>query len=261
MDIRSGMIVGLEALLRWQHPEFGLVPPDKFIPIAENRGLIGTIGEWVLRAACSQFRRWQKEGLLIVPVAVNVSAVQFRHWGFADLVAKVLDETGLPSHFLELELTESLLLSSGDATFSVLEDLSALGIKLSIDDFGTGYSSLSYLRRFPVTKLKIDRSFINNISTSPGDATITSAIISMAKQLNLRVIAEGVETEEQAAFLRDHDCDEIQGYYFSKPLIAHLVPDKLRVESYGSYNMTLSPEGEVVKISLVDSRPPHRKCS
>ncbi len=246
MDIASGKIVGLEALLRWHQPEFGLVPPDKFIPIAENRGLIGSIGEWVLRAACSQIRQWQAEGLPIVPVAFNVSAVQLRQWGFADLVAKVLDETGVSSHYLELELTESLLLSTGDATFAVLKELSALGIHLSIDDFGTGYSSFSYLRHFPVTKLKIDRSFIHNIATNPGDATITSAIISMAKQLNLRVIAEGVETETQLAFLRDHDCDEIQGYYFSKPLTIDLIPERLRTLSCNSGNI-----GQVSGIGLV----------
>jgi len=243
MDIASGKMVGLEALLRWQHPEFGLVPPDKFIPIAESRGLIGPIGEWVLRAACSQLRQWGVEGLPIVPVAVNVSAVQFRQWGFAELVSKILDETGLPSNYLELELTESLLFSTGDATITVLSDLNALGIKLSIDDFGTGYSSFSYLRKFPISKLKIDRSFINNICTNTGDATITAAIISMAKQLNLRVIAEGVETEAQLAFLRDHDCDEMQGYFFSRPLTADLIREKLRTLPWSpDHGLDNSPE-------------------
>jgi diguanylate cyclase (GGDEF)-like protein/PAS domain S-box-containing protein len=234
MNVASRKIVGLEALLRWRRPELGLIPPDKFIPIAESRGMIGAIGEWVLRAACSQMRQWQTKGFPIVPVAVNVSAVQFRQWDFADLVARVLDETRLPSRYLELELTESALLSIGDATFSVLKYLHALGVTLSIDDFGTGYSSFSYLKRIPVNKLKIDRSFIDNIATDPGDAAITTAIIGMAKQLNLRVIAEGVESETQFTFLRDHDCDEIQGYYFSKPLNADLIPDKLRKLSLGS---------------------------
>ena len=228
MDIASGRITGLEALLRWQHPELGLVPPDKFIRIAENSGLIVPIGEWVLRTACSQARKWQDEGLLAVPVAVNVSAVQFRQADFCELIGRVLSETGLASQYLELELTESLLLSNADTRFSVLQDLRAMGLKLAIDDFGTGYSSLSYLKHFPVSKLKIDRSFIRDVAVNPDDAAITTAIISMAKSLNLKVIAEGVEDEAQMTFLRAHQCDEIQGYYFSKPLAVDKVADKLR---------------------------------
>jgi diguanylate cyclase (GGDEF)-like protein/PAS domain S-box-containing protein len=228
MEIATGRITGLEALLRWQHPELGLVPPDKFIRIAENSGLIMPIGEWVLRTACSQARKWQDEGLLAVPVAVNVSAVQFRQERFCDLIRAVLCETGLDPQYLELELTESLLLSTADMTFSVLKELETLGLRLTIDDFGTGYSSLSYLKQFPVNKLKIDRSFIRDITANPDDAAITTAIISMAKSLNLRVIAEGVENEEQMSFLRAHQCDEIQGYYFSKPLAVDKVADKLR---------------------------------
>ena len=218
MDIGTGKITGLEALLRWQHPELGLVPPDKFIKIAENSGLIMSIGEWVLRTACLQARKWQDEGLPAVPVAVNVSAVQFRHDGFRDLIRRVLHETGIAPGYVELELTESLLLSNADVTFSVLQALKAMGLKLAIDDFGTGYSSLSYLKHFPVSKLKIDRSFVRDVAVNLDDAAITTAIISMAKSLNLKVIAEGVETEEQMSFLRARHCDEIQGYYFSKPL-------------------------------------------
>ncbi len=243
LDIASGRMIGLEALLRWNHPELGLVPPSKFIPIAENRGLISSIGEWVLRAACSQIRQWAAEGLPIVPVAVNVSAVQFRQRGFVELISRVLGEAGVPAKYLELELTESLLLSTGDATFAVLNDLSALGIKLSIDDFGTGYSSFSYLKHFPVSRLKIDQSFIDKVATDPSHAAITTAIISMAKQLNLRVIAEGVETETQFVFLRDHGCDEIQGYYFSQPLTGDRVPDKLRTLSSTSKNSFPVPSG------------------
>jgi diguanylate cyclase (GGDEF)-like protein/PAS domain S-box-containing protein len=228
MDIATGRITGLEALLRWQHPELGLVPPDKFIRIAENSGLIVPIGEWVLRTACSQARKWQDEGLLAVPVAVNVSAVQFRQEGFCELIQRVLHETGLAPQYLELELTESLLLSSADVTFSVLQELKAMGLKLAIDDFGTGYSSLSYLKQFPVSKLKIDRSFIRDVAVNPDDAAITTAIISMAKSLHLKVIAEGVEDEAQMSFLRPLHCDEIQGYYFSKPLTVDKVADKLR---------------------------------
>ena len=228
MNIATGRITGLEALLRWQHPELGLVPPDKFIRIAENSGLIMPIGEWGLRTACRQARKWQDEGLPAVPVAVNVSAVQFRQEGFCEFIKKALRETGLAPQYLELELTESLLLSNEDVTFSVLQELKAMGLKLAIDDFGTGYSSLSYLKHFPVGKLKIDRSFIRDVAVNPDDAAITTAIISMAKSLNLLVIAEGVENEAQMSFLRTHHCDEIQGYYFSKPLTVDAVADRLR---------------------------------
>jgi EAL domain-containing protein (putative c-di-GMP-specific phosphodiesterase class I) len=228
MDVATGTIVGLEALLRWQHPELGAVPPDRFVPIAENSGLILPIGAWVLRAACSQARKWQDEGLCAIPVAVNVSAVQFRQQGFRELISRVLSETGLASQYLELEVTESLLLSNTDMTSSVLRELKRMGLKLAIDDFGKGYSSLSYLKQFPFSKLKIDRSFIRDVPANPEDAAITAAIISMAKSLNLKVIAEGVENEGQMSFLRAHQCDEIQGYYFSKPLAADKAADKLR---------------------------------
>jgi diguanylate cyclase (GGDEF)-like protein/PAS domain S-box-containing protein len=231
MDIATGRITGLEALLRWKHPELGLVPPDKFIRIAENSGLIVPIGEWVLRTACSQARKWQDEGLPAVSVAVNVSAVQFRQEGFRELISRVLLETGLASQYLELELTESLLLSNADVGFPMVQELKKMGLKLAIDDFGTGYSSLSYLRQFPVSKLKIDRSFIRDVATNPDDAAITTAIISMARGLNLKVIAEGVENEQQMSFLRAHHCDEIQGYYFSKPLTVDDVAAKLRTPS------------------------------
>jgi diguanylate cyclase (GGDEF)-like protein len=228
MNIATGKIIGLEALLRWQHPKLGLVPPDKFIRIAENCGLIVPIGEWVLRTACSQARKWQDEGLPAVSVAVNVSAVQFRQEGFCELIRRALSETGLAPQYLELELTESLLLANADVTLSVLQELMAMGLTLAIDDFGTGYSSLSYLKKFPVNKLKIDRSFIRDVATNPDDAAITAAITGMAKSLHLKVIAEGVEDEAQMSFLRAHQCDEIQGYYFSKPLAVDKVADKLR---------------------------------
>ena len=227
MDIRTGKITGLEALLRWQHPELGLVPPDKFIPIAENSGLIKPIGEW-LRTACAQVRKWQDEGLPAVPVAVNVSAVQFRQDDFCELIKTVLRDTGIEAKYLELELTESLLLANADVTFPVLQRLKAMGLALAIDDFGTGYSNFGYLRQFQVSRLKIDRSFIRDVAVSPDDAAITRAIISMARSLHLKVIAEGVETEAQMSFLRAQQCDEIQGYYFSKPLAADQVAGKLR---------------------------------
>ena len=228
MDIATGKIVGLEALLRWQHPELGLVPPDKFIRIAENSGLIVPIGEWVLRTACLQARKWQDEELPAVSVAVNVSAVQFRQEGFCELIRRVLRETGLAPQYLEIELTESLLLANADVTLSVIQELKSIGVTLAIDDFGTGYSSFGYLRQFRVSKLKIDRSFIRDVAVNPDDAAIITAIISMAKSLHLKVIAEGVENEGQMTFLRAHYCDEIQGYYFSQPLAVDKVPDKLR---------------------------------
>ncbi len=228
LDIASGTITGLEALLRWQHSDLGLVPPDKFIRIAENSGLIAPIGEWVLRTACTQARKWQDEGIPAVTVAVNVSAVQFRQENFCELISKVLQETGLAARHLELELTESLLLSSADLTLSLLRKLKATGVMLSIDDFGTGYSSFGYLRQFQVNKLKIDRSFIRDVAVKADDAAITAAIIGLAKNLNLKVIAEGVENEAQMSFLRGHRCDEVQGYYISKPLAVDKVSDKLR---------------------------------
>ena len=228
VDMATGKIIGLEALLRWQHPELGLVPPDKFIRIAENCGLIVPIGEWVLRTACSQARKWQEDGLPPVRVAVNVSAVQFRRQGFSEQVGRMLHETGLGPQYLELELTESLLLANTEVTLSVIEKLKAMGLTLAIDDFGTGYSSFSYLKQFRVSRLKIDRSFIRDVAVNADDGAITAAIISMAKSLKLTVIAEGVEDEAQMTFLRAHQCDEVQGYYFSKPLAVDKVAEKLR---------------------------------
>jgi diguanylate cyclase (GGDEF)-like protein len=234
LEIATGSIIGFEALIRWQHPVLGLIPPDRFIPIAENNGFILQIGEWVLRTACAQARQWWDDGLLPVPVAVNVSAIQFRQENFSALVKNVLFETGLSPEFLELELTESLLMSNEDVMFAVLQELREMGVKLAIDDFGTGYSSLSYLKQFRVNKLKIDRSFIRNIVFDPGDAAITTAIISMANSLNLKVIAEGVEDEAQMSFLRAHGCDEIQGFLFSKPITAAEVVNMLESQSFAA---------------------------
>lgn len=228
IDIATGRITGLEALLRWQHPELGLVPPDKFIRIAENSGLILPIGEWVLKTACSQARKWQEDDLQGVTVAVNVSAIQFRQEGFSGLVRKVLQETALPPEYLELELTESILLANAELMLSVVRELRDMGVTLAIDDFGTGYSNFSYLKRFRINKLKIDRSLIRDVAVNSDDATITTAIIRMAKSLHLKVIGEGVEDEAQMSFLREQQCDEIQGYYFSKPLTVDKVADKLR---------------------------------
>ena len=219
MEIESGAITGFEALIRWQHPELGVIPPERFISVAENNGLILPIGEWVLRTACEQARRWQDDGLPAVPVSVNVSAAQFRQEGFRELIRRVLGETGLAPAYLQLELTESLLLSNAEMTLAVLRELTEMGVRLVIDDFGTGYSSFSYLRHFSAEKLKIDQSFVRDVVTNGDDAAITAAIISMGKSLHIKVIAEGVESEAQMAFLRENGCDEIQGNYFS-----HAVP-------------------------------------
>jgi diguanylate cyclase (GGDEF)-like protein/PAS domain S-box-containing protein len=228
--IETGELAGFEALIRWRHPQLGLVLPDKFIGLAENTGLILPIGEWVLNAACSQARRWVDEGRLKVPVAVNVSAVQFRQMEFCRRISEVLEKNGLPPQYLELELTESLLLTNQDVVLSVLQKLKEIGLHLAIDDFGTGYSSLSYLRQFSVNKLKIDRSFIREVTTNGNGAAITTAIINMAKSLNLTVIAEGVEDESQFEFLRANKCDEIQGYYISKPGTANEIANRFLCE-------------------------------
>jgi diguanylate cyclase (GGDEF)-like protein/PAS domain S-box-containing protein len=231
VDIRTQTITGLEALLRWQHPNLGLVPPSKFIGVAEHSGLIVSIGEWVLRTACSQAKQWQDAGLPAIPIAVNVSAVQFRQQGFPELIRSVLEETGLDPKYLELELTESLLLTNADVMFSILQDLREMGVKLAIDDFGTGYSSLSYLRQFQVNRLKIDRSFVQDVAANPDGAAIATAIIKMAKALNLEVLAEGVETEAQLAFLRAQHCYDIQGFYFSKPVAVAAIVEHLQRSS------------------------------
>jgi diguanylate cyclase (GGDEF)-like protein/PAS domain S-box-containing protein len=228
VDARTGRITGLEALLRWNHPQSGLILPGKFIDVAEGSGLIVPIGEWVLRTACAQARKWQDAGLPAVPIAVNVSAIQFRQQGFHELIRNVLDETGLNPKYLELELTESLLLSNADVMFSMLQELKDMGVMLAIDDFGTGYSSLGYLRQFKVNRLKIARSFIQDVSVDADGAAITTAIINMAKALNLSVLAEGVENEEQLSFLEKQDCYTIQGFYFSRPVSVDKIDAQLR---------------------------------
>jgi len=230
MDMATGRVIGLEALLRWRQPELGLVTPCSFIPVAESCGLIVPIGEWVLRTACAQARKWRDAGLDVQAVAVNVSAVQFRQEGFCTMVKAVLSDTGLEPQCLELELTESSLFSNVDVHFSQFEQLKRMGVNLAIDDFGTGYSSLGYLRQFPATRLKIDRSFIQDVAINPDDAAITAAIIDMAKALSLKVIAEGVETEAQMSFLRAHHCDQIQGYLFSRPLTVENLENTMILE-------------------------------
>ena len=220
IDLASKQMIGAEALIRWQDPELGLVYPTQFVPIAEECGLIVPIGRWVLREVCRQIQAWLDAGLNAVPVAVNISAMEFRHQGFLKGVALILKETGLAPRYLELELTESILMHDAEASALVLLGLKAMGVKLALDDFGTGYSSLSYLKRFPIDTLKIDQSFVLDITSDAGSATIVSAVIGMGKNLKQRVIAEGVETDQQLEYLLARQCDEGQGFLFSRPLVA-----------------------------------------
>jgi diguanylate cyclase (GGDEF)-like protein/PAS domain S-box-containing protein len=215
INLRTGEIIGAEALIRWTHPVRGPITPAQFIPVAEDCGLILPIGKWVLREACKQARVWLDAGLNLPTMAVNISAMQFRDENFLEGVFAILEDTGLDPRSLELELTESVLMKHADSAASILKSLKAKGVQLAIDDFGTGYSSLSYLRKFPVDALKIDQSFVRQITTAPAETTIVAAVISMGRSMKLRVVAEGVETQEDLAFLQAHQCDEAQGYYFS----------------------------------------------
>ncbi len=228
VDLRSGRIFATEALIRWQHPTQGLLSPIKFIPVAEETGLIVQIGGWVLHEACRQNKAWQDQGLPPVSVCVNVSARQFREKNLINRVVSALSESGLDAKYLELEITESLIMHDVDQAVATMQALRKLGVQLAIDDFGTGYSSLNALKTFPVARLKIDRSFISNLATNDSDKAVAGAVISLGQKLNLRVIAEGVETAEQVEFLRANNCDEIQGYYFSKPIASDAIPALLR---------------------------------
>lgn len=221
VDLKTGQIVGAEALVRWQHSERGLVSPDKFIPIAEETGLIIPIGEWVLQTACKQTKIWQEAGFSDLRIAVNLSSRQFSQIDLRHQLVSILMEIGLDPKYIELELTESMLVQNTEVAIRRLNALKSLGVEIAIDDFGTGYSSLSYLQQFPFNILKIDRCFIRNITENPNNAAITRAIIEMAKSLNLKLIAEGVETEAELSFICQHQCDVMQGYIFSRPLPAH----------------------------------------
>ena len=220
IDIGSNRVVGMEALVRWQQQGRDLIAPSRFIALAEETGLIVAIGEWVLKTACAQNKAWQEQGLAPLRVAVNLSMRQFTHERFLQDIARVLDETGMDPLWLELEITETMVMRDPQNSIKLLHGLKAMGIRLSIDDFGTGYSSLAYLKRFPLDSVKIDREFIHNLPTDSDDAAIAQAIIAMAHSLRLKVVAEGVESAQQLQFLRDNGCDEMQGYYFSKALPA-----------------------------------------
>jgi diguanylate cyclase (GGDEF)-like protein/PAS domain S-box-containing protein len=250
VDMSSGKITGAEALIRWMHPVRGLIPPAQFIPIAEDCGLILAIGNWVLREACRQARAWADAGLTLATIAVNISAMELRDEHFLAGVFAVLEDTGLPPSCLELELTESVLMGHTASTEAILKALRARGVQLAVDDFGTGYSSLSYLRRFSIDTLKIDQSFVRQISDEPDETTIVAAVIGLGRSLNLRVVAEGVETPEELAFLQAHQCHEAQGYYFSKPL---------RAEQFARLLAKGIPEGKYERVEFgpfdLDSEP------
>ena len=238
VEIRTGAIFAVEALVRWHHPKLGVILPTKFIPLAEESGLIVPLGDWVLREACRQNKAWQDAGLPAISVCVNVSARQFREKSWVTRVSDTLRETGLDPKYLELELTESVLMHDVPGAVAAMLELGALGVHFSIDDFGTGYSSLSALKSFPVARLKIDRSFVRNLAGDANDRKIARAVISLGQKMNMKVIAEGVETDEQLAFLQDSDCDEIQGYHFSKPVASKAITAMLRKQSKAAQRIT-----------------------
>jgi diguanylate cyclase (GGDEF)-like protein/PAS domain S-box-containing protein len=242
VDLVTRAIVGVEALIRWRHPQRGLVSPGQFIAVAEECGLIVPIGRWVLREACRQARAWQIAGLRPVSLAVNTSSVELRAPGFASGVRAILSETGLEPRYLELELTETFLMQDSNSTADVLRELKDIGMSIALDDFGTGYSSLSYLKRFPIDTLKIDRSFVHDITTDSDDASIVSAVIGMGENLHMRVVAEGVETREQLEFLQEHGCPQGQGFYFSRPLPAAEIGQLLQCGAQGSASDRLAPK-------------------
>jgi diguanylate cyclase (GGDEF)-like protein len=232
-DIATGQITGMEALLRWQHPDLGTVAPMQFIPVAEETGLIVPIGKWVLQTACLQNVAWQKQGLPRLKIAVNLTARQFSDEHLLRDIAAILKSTGMEASLLELEIHESLLIQDIEKTLRILTDLKTMGLKIAIDDFGTGYSSLATLQRFPLDTIKIDRSYIRGIATQGEDTSLTEAIIAMGNSLSLTVVAQGVETKEQADFLREHACDEFQGFYFNKPMSARQFTELLQAQDAG----------------------------
>ncbi len=219
-SVQTGAIVGAEALVRWEHPIRGLVPPADFIPLAEETGMIVHLGEWVMRTACAQNRSWQDEGLPSVAVAVNVSPRQFREANLLPMIESALAGSRLAPEWLEVEITEGAAMENVDRSVAVLREIGEMGVRISIDDFGTGYSSLAYLKRFCLHSLKIDRSFVRGVPSDPNDAAIASAILAMARALGLEVVAEGVETGDQLAFLSENGCPKVQGHYLGKPMPA-----------------------------------------
>ena len=228
VEIATGTVVGAEALVRWNDPARGLLPPESFIPAAEESDLIITIGEWVLRTGCAQMKRWHETGLGRLRLSVNLSPRQFAQRDLASRVAMILEETKFPGHSLELEITESTVMQNAEVSLATMMTLKKMGIRISIDDFGTGYSSLSYLKRFPIDTLKIDQEFVRDLSADVNDQAIITAVVSMARALKLRVVAEGVETEAQLGFLQREECAEMQGFLYSRPVAASDFEDALR---------------------------------
>ncbi len=231
IDMLTGHVFAVEALIRWNHPTQGQIPPNHFIPIADQTGLIVPIGDWVLQEACNQNKAWQDAGLPPIKVCVNVSARQFAEKNFVARVVNALEKSGLDARYLELELTESLIMRDIGQAIGTMNDLQRLGVQIAIDDFGTGYSSLSALKTFPVARLKIDKSFIKGLPSNIDDRAVTTAVISLGKKLNLRIVAEGVENDDQIAFLRKNKCDELQGFRFSRPIPADQIGDFLHKQN------------------------------
>lgn len=245
LDLNSGKLTGVEALVRWQHPERGLVPPMEFIHVAEEMGLIIQLGSWVLREACRQLKHWQQEGMADIRMSVNLSALQFLDKDLAEHIQEILAETGLAAEHLDLEVTESMSMSSPSDTIAIMQVLSEHGMSLSIDDFGTGYSSLAYLKLFPIHTLKIDRSFVTDIEIDSNDADICDVTVLLAHKMGLNVVAEGVETEEQLKFLLSIGCNKIQGFLISKPLPSDQVMD---------FFMNYEPRTELGTVSLWENQ-------
>jgi EAL domain-containing protein (putative c-di-GMP-specific phosphodiesterase class I) len=235
IDMKSGKIIGAEALIRWTHPKKGTISPTEFIPVAEETGLILHIDDWVLETTCAQARMWQESGVPAFRIAVNISAKEFTS-ALPERIRRALAFHQIPACWLELEITESMLMHSAEGVIGIMDEITGFGVTLALDDFGTGYSSLSYLKRFPIATLKIDRSFIQGIPQDTNDCAIASAIISMAKQLRHKVIAEGVESREQFDFLKQAGCDEVQGYLFSRPIDADKFSEMLKKD----FHFTLS---------------------
>jgi EAL domain-containing protein (putative c-di-GMP-specific phosphodiesterase class I) len=235
----TGQLVGAEVLLRWTHPEYGMVSPAEFIPIAESNGLIIPIGAWVLRTALQQSKTWLNAGMAPMVMAVNVSAVQFRQPNFPEMVSQMLKEIEIPARYLELELTEGVAMGDPQSAIAIMDDLHKRGVRMSIDDFGTGYSSLNYLKKFKIYKLKIDQSFVRDICVDSDDSALVTTIIQMAHSMGMLAIAEGVETQAQWDFLRAHQCDEVQGYLFSKPLPAEKLVTFVQDQALGASEASL----------------------
>lgn len=239
IDLNSGAVSGMEALIRWQHPERGMVPPDEFISIAEDTGLIVPIGEWVLNTACAQAREWREAGIRPIRMAVNISPRQFRHKAFVDSIHMALAANDLAPEYLELEITESMAVDNPEETILLLQKLNAAGLSIAMDDFGTGFSSLSYLKRLPINVLKIDKSFVRGIVTDPSDVAIAKTVIDLGRNLGMQIVAEGVETVEQARLLQDWKCNTAQGYYYGRPVAAPECAGLL----HGSARIPASPGG------------------